>query len=68
MRRAAGFIVWSQVEAGHGCPVSMTYAAVPALRADPALAAEWEPGLTATSYDAGLRSPATKSGLLAAWA
>ena len=37
--RAAGFYVWSQTDAGHGCPVSMTYAAVPALRApgvDPA--------------------------------
>ncbi len=33
--RAAGFLVWSQVEAGHGCPVSMTYAAVPALRDRP---------------------------------
>jgi putative acyl-CoA dehydrogenase len=65
LRRAAGFLVWSQVEAGHGCPVSMTYAAVPALRADPALSAEWEPGLTATSYDAWLRPPSTKSGLLA---
>jgi putative acyl-CoA dehydrogenase len=65
LRRAAGFMVWSQVEAGHGCPVSMTYAAVPALRADPALSAEWERGLTAPSYDAGLCSPATKSGLLA---
>ncbi|HET9944508.1 MAG TPA: DNA alkylation response protein, partial [Actinomycetes bacterium] len=31
LRRAAGFVVWSQVEAGHLCPVSMTYAAVPAL-------------------------------------
>ena len=30
--RAAKFYVWSQAEAGHGCPVSMTYAAVPALR------------------------------------
>ena len=45
VRRAAGFFVWSQVEAGHGCPISMTYAAVPALRADPALAAEWTPRL-----------------------
>ena len=35
VRRAAGFIVWSQVEAGHLCPVSMTYAAVPATRAQP---------------------------------
>ena len=65
VRRAAGFVVWSQVEAGHGCPVSMTYAAVPALRTDPALAAVFEPGLTAPSYDPGLRDPSTKSGLLA---
>jgi putative acyl-CoA dehydrogenase len=43
----------------------MTYAAVPALRAEPALAAEWEPGLVSRSYDPGLRPPATKSGLLA---
>ena len=34
-RRAAGFVVWSQVEAGHLCPVSMTYAAAPALAAEP---------------------------------
>jgi putative acyl-CoA dehydrogenase len=65
VRRAAGFVVWSQVEAGHGCPVSMTYAAVPALRTDPALATAFEPGLTAPSYDPGLRDPSTKTGLLA---
>ncbi|HEY7859294.1 MAG TPA: acyl-CoA dehydrogenase family protein [Candidatus Nanopelagicales bacterium] len=63
--RAAGFIVWSGVEAGHGCPVSMTYAAVPALRADPDLAATWIPRLTATSYDPQLRAPGTKVGALA---
>ncbi|HET6951363.1 MAG TPA: acyl-CoA dehydrogenase family protein [Acidimicrobiales bacterium] len=49
--RAAGFIVWSQVDAGHGCPVSMTYSIVPALRSRPDLAAEWEPRLTARAYD-----------------
>jgi putative acyl-CoA dehydrogenase len=43
----------------------MTYAAVPALRTDPALAAAFEPGLTAPSYDPGLRDPSTKTGLLA---
>jgi putative acyl-CoA dehydrogenase len=43
LTRAAGFYVWGQVEAGHGCPVSMTYAAVPALRANAKLAREWEP-------------------------
>lgn len=51
LRRAAGFLVWSQVEAGHGCPVSMTHAAVPALRTDPVLAAEWEPRLGSRVYD-----------------
>ena len=40
--RAAMFMTWN-VEAGHGCPISMTYSAVPALRKDPAIAAEWEP-------------------------
>ncbi|MFE4248079.1 acyl-CoA dehydrogenase family protein [Streptomyces sp. NPDC056910] len=62
LRRAAAFLVWSQVEAGHTCPLSMTHAAVPALRADPALAAEWEPRLTSMVYDAGLRPAATKAG------
>jgi putative acyl-CoA dehydrogenase len=36
--RAAKFYVWAQAEAGHGCPISMTYAAIPALRHAPALA------------------------------
>jgi putative acyl-CoA dehydrogenase len=52
--RAALFMLAAQVEAGHGCPVSMTHAAVPALRAAaPQLAAEWEPLLTSTSYGEG---------------
>ena len=62
--RAAGFYVWSQVEAGHGCPVSMTYAAVPALRKQPELAAEWEPLITTLDYDPGLRPHSTKRGVL----
>ncbi|MFE6836616.1 acyl-CoA dehydrogenase family protein [Streptomyces sp. NPDC057705] len=64
LRRAAGFFIWSQAEAGHGCPVSMTHAAVPALRADPALAAEWEPRLTSHVYEQGLRPAAQKGGVL----
>ncbi|WP_329042336.1 acyl-CoA dehydrogenase family protein [Streptomyces sp. NBC_00178] len=63
--RAAGFMVWSSAEAGHGCPVSMTYAAVPALRHAPGLAELYEPLLTSRVYDAGLRAPAGKRGLLA---
>jgi putative acyl-CoA dehydrogenase len=62
--RAAAFYVWSQVEGGHGCPVSMTYAAVPALRRQPALARQWEPLMTALDYDPGLRPASSKKGVL----
>ncbi|MEV6180188.1 acyl-CoA dehydrogenase family protein [Streptomyces sp. NPDC052016] len=64
VRRAAGFVVWTQVEAGNGCPLSMTHAAVPALRADPALAAEWEPRLTSTIYEREMRPAHLKAGVL----
>ncbi|MCA2218942.1 acyl-CoA dehydrogenase family protein [Jidongwangia harbinensis] len=63
--RAAGLFVWSQVEAGHICPISMTYAVVPALRHAPDLAAAYEPLLAARTYHPGLRAPLTKRGLLA---
>ncbi|WP_392673175.1 acyl-CoA dehydrogenase family protein [Streptomyces sp. LN785] len=63
--RAAGFMVWSSAEAGHGCPVSMTYAVVPALRHAPDLAKTYEPLLTSRVYDPGLSTPAGKRGLLA---
>ena len=63
--RAAGFYLWSQVEPGNGCPISMTYAAVPALRTDKALADLWEPRLASTSYDARRAAPGDKSGCLA---
>jgi putative acyl-CoA dehydrogenase len=62
--RAAGFSVWSQVEGGHACPISMTYASVPALRTTPALAAELEPLLTSGVYEPALRPLAEKTGAL----
>ena len=65
LTRAAGFYLWSQVEPGHGCPISMTYAAVPALRASENLAAEWIPRLAATQYDARRLPAADKTGALA---
>jgi putative acyl-CoA dehydrogenase len=64
LRRAAGFLAWSHTEPGHGCPISMTYAAIPALRADDALAKEWTPLLASTTYDPGLRPAAEKAGAL----
>lgn len=65
VRRAAGYIAWTGIEPGHGCPMTMTYAAVPALRADPDLAARFAPGLSSSSYEFGLADPSTKAGLLA---
>src|SRR4029077_8909683 len=62
--RAAAFYVWSQVEGGNGCPVSMRYAVVPALRKQPELAKVWEPLVTSLEYDPGLRPPAAKLGVL----
>ena len=62
--RAALFFVVAQAEAGHGCPISMTYSAVPALRMQPELAEEWEPRLTSTHYDPRPIHAAAKGGAL----
>ncbi len=40
-----------QVDEGTSCPISVSYAVVPALRAQPELAAEWEPRVVSTDYD-----------------
>jgi putative acyl-CoA dehydrogenase len=65
VRRAVGYLGWTQVEMGHGCPVTMTYAVVPALRRAPDLAVALEPGLTSREYQFGLTDPRTKRGLVA---
>ena len=55
----------SQAEAGIGCPISMTYSVVPALRTQPELAAEWEPRLLSASYDPRNAPAPEKPGALA---
>jgi putative acyl-CoA dehydrogenase len=62
--RAALFMILAQVEAGVGCPLSMTYSALPTLRLAPALAAEWEPRLTSLAYDSRSGPVAGKTGAL----
>ena len=62
--RAAKTSVWT-VEPGHICPISMTYAVVPALRCNPELVAVYEPLLTSREYDPELRPAATKAGITA---
>ena len=49
--RAARVYMHSQVESGHGCPISMTFAAVPALNLQSDIAKEWLPKITARVYD-----------------
>jgi len=62
--RAAKNSVWTP-EPGHLCPISMTYAVVPALRFNPELAAIYEPLLTSRVYDPELEVPITKAGITA---
>ncbi len=63
--RAAKFILLSQVEAGVGCPISMTYSVIPAIRRQPDVDGEWESRFTSLSYDGERLVPAPdKSGAL----
>ncbi|MGL6236901.1 MAG: acyl-CoA dehydrogenase family protein, partial [Segniliparus sp.] len=65
LARAAKMVVWGQADPGHLCPVSMTYAVVPALRANPEISAAHEPKLAARVYDPSSRPAAQKDGLIA---
>ncbi|KKF03983.1 acyl-CoA dehydrogenase family protein [Mycolicibacterium obuense] len=62
--RAAKTSVWTP-EPGHICPISMTYAVVPALRHNSDLAAVYEPLLTSRVYDPELKVATTKAGITA---
>jgi putative acyl-CoA dehydrogenase len=63
--RAAMGLTSGQAEAGHGCPMTMTFAAIPALRHTPELHDEWAPRLNAAGYDPELRlgKPNAKCGM-----
>jgi putative acyl-CoA dehydrogenase len=63
--RGAAFMCMSQAEAGIGCPISMTYSVIPALRTQPELAAEWEPRFLSAIYDPANAPASEKSGALA---
>ena len=62
--RAALYFPFIQVNEGPACPITMTFAAIPALRQLPELAAEWEPRILARTYDPKLRPAASKAGVL----
>ncbi len=62
--RAALLSLLAQVEAGSCCPITMTFACLPTLRAEPAVAAEWEPRVLGTEYEPRLVPAAQKSAVL----
>ncbi len=62
--RAALHYLFGEVEQGPSCPIAMTFAAVPALRHEPDVAAEWVPRLVANRYDRRFIPAAQKSGAL----
>jgi len=66
--RAARFYLQSQVEAGHGCPITMTSAVVPSLKTEPALARQWLPKILSRAYDPRNVPGAGKEGLTAGMA
>jgi putative acyl-CoA dehydrogenase len=63
--RGAAFMCFSQAEAGVGCPTSMTYSVIPALRTQPELATEWEPRFLSSTYDPANAPASQKAGALA---
>ncbi len=66
--RAIKMMIAGQIESGHGCPISMTYSIIPALRKQPELSSWWEPRLTSSSYDQRALPVDQKTGALAGMA
>ncbi len=61
--RAAGFMLFTELEPSTLCPISMTYAATPALRGNAALHADWSPKLISRQYDPALKLFSEKAGV-----
>src|ERR1051326_6648389 len=61
--RAALLMLTAQNEAGHTCPISMTFSAVAALRVEPELAHAWEPKILSSTYDPGFAPAQGKQGV-----
>jgi putative acyl-CoA dehydrogenase len=64
IERAAGFLMFTQLEPSVLCPVSMTYAVTPALRDNAPIFADWFDKLTSTRYDPRLAPVQAKTGVM----
>lgn len=63
VERAAGFMLFTELEPSILCPISMTYAVTPALRSNAAIHADWAPKLTSRAYDPALKLFSKKAGV-----
>ncbi|MFT4267324.1 MAG: isovaleryl-CoA dehydrogenase, partial [Xenophilus sp.] len=63
VQRAAGFMLFTELEPSMLCPISMTYAVAPALHGNPAIQAEWSPKLQSRWYDPALKVYRDKPGV-----
>lgn len=63
VRTALTFLA-GQIEAGHWCPMSMSFAAVPVLRMQPEISAEWEALQLSRQYDPRFLPAVEKKGVL----
>ncbi len=62
--RTVNEFILGQVESGVCCPISMSFAVVPALRNQPDIAEEWVPRVTSTIYDPRFIPAAAKRGCI----
>jgi putative acyl-CoA dehydrogenase len=63
VRRAAAFMLFTEVESSVLCPISMTYAVTPALRSNAAIYRDWGPKLASRDYDPAVKLWRDKAGL-----
>ena len=61
--RAAGFMLFTELEPSVLCPISMTYAVAPALQRNAAIWQDWQPQLTSRAYDPALKIWRDKPGV-----
>ncbi|MEE9314081.1 MAG: acyl-CoA dehydrogenase family protein [Rhizobiaceae bacterium] len=61
--RAVRFMLTSELEMGHTCPLTMTNASVAALMTQDDMMKDWVPRIISRDYDSSQRSPGTKKGL-----
>ena len=63
VERAAGFLLFTELEPSSLCPVSMTYAVTPALKSNAAIFTDWGPKLASRAYDPALKLWRNKPGV-----